>query len=83
MDRKNKTPAAVKNPDEFGRPLTTFGVGDSIWSLAKTDKQLFRKRMEGYVALCMPGYRIVKLVYPNVLLQEERSIERVKTTRNI
>jgi hypothetical protein len=72
MDRTNKTPPIVVNPDEFGRPLTIFGVGDNIWSIAKTDKQQFKERMEGYVALCMPGYRIVKLIYPNVLLQEER-----------
>jgi len=62
----------VVNPDEFGRPLTTFGVGDSIWNLAKTDKQKFKEHTEGYVALCMLGYRIVKLAYPNVLLQEDR-----------
>jgi len=63
---------AVQYPDEFGRPLTVFGVGDSIWKLHKTDKETFKQRMEGYVALCMPGYKIVKLVYPNVHLQDER-----------
>jgi hypothetical protein len=60
----------VRFPDEFGRPLTVFGVGDTIWKLRETDKEAFKARMEGYVALCMPGYMIVKLAYPFVYLQE-------------
>jgi hypothetical protein len=60
----------IKFPDEFGRPLTIFGVGDSIWNLSKTDNVAFKAEMERYCSLCMPGYKIVKLVYPNVHLQE-------------
>jgi hypothetical protein len=62
----------IQFPDEFGRPLTVFGVGDSIWKLSKTDKATFKAEMERYCSLCMPGYKIVKLVYPNVHLQDER-----------
>jgi len=62
----------MDNTETLGKPLTIFGVGDSIWRLAKQDKQEFKRRMEGYVALCMPGYTIVRLEYPNVILRDER-----------
>ncbi|NWL89597.1 hypothetical protein DMN77_18780 [Paenibacillus sp. 79R4] len=54
------------------KPLLRSMMGKQIWKQMRIDEEEFKRETRAYFALRYPGWTVVKVKYPFVLLRDDR-----------